>query len=265
MSDTSIAFSLFGFNVLWYSLVYSIGSLLAYFYFSKYFNLEYKSEKNVKKNKLKIKTLSISEDQKDTIFFTTLILSLLFARLIYCFAYFPEYYLLNILEIFKVWEGGMSINGGFLGFFISLFYFSKKYTVSIYKFTDFFMLPGLLALAFGRLGNFFNQELVGIVTSSSIGVVFPAVDELSRYPYQLFAGLKNLVAFEIILYLQLFKQLKTGTITLLSGMLYSSGRFVLDFMREPTTLYLGFPLGQWFSIIVFVVCSYLLWRLYFKR
>lgn len=265
MSDTSVAFSLLGFDILWYSLVYSIGSLFAYVYFSKYFTLEYKSEEKIKKNKIKTKMSFINDDQKDIIFFTTLIVSLLFARLIYCFAYFPEYYLFNLIEVFRVWEGGMSINGGFFGFFISLFYFSKKYNVSIYTFTDFFMLPGLLALAFGRLGNFFNQELVGIVTTSSIGIVFPAVDELSRYPYQLFAGIKNLIAFEIILYLQLFKTLKTGTITLLSGMLYSSGRFVLDFMREPTTLYLGFPLGQWFSIIVFVTCSILLWKLYSKK
>ena len=273
--DTSVAFSIFGIDILWYSLVYSIGSLCAYFYFLKYFSvpiLDTNYQENINKNKQKQTDKKIhtqiyrelTQEEKDSIFFVTLLISLLFARVFYSLAYFPNYYLSNPLEIVKVWQGGMSINGGFIGFFLSLWYFSKRYRISIYSFTDFFMLPGLLALAFGRLGNFFNQEVYGIPTTSSIGIVFPAVDELSRYPYQLFVGLKNLIVFEIILYLQLFKKLKPGAITLISGILYSSGRFILDFMREPTTLYFGFPLGQWLSLIIFIICSMLLFKLYSK-
>ena len=241
--DTSVFISIFGLDIRWYGLVYAIGFLLSYYYFMKYF-----------------KHKNISDEQKDSIFFTTLIISLICARLTYCFAYFPEYYFSNFFDIFKIWEGGMSINGGFIGFFGSFYYFSKKFKTSIYTFTDFFILPGILALAFGRLGNFFNQELVGIPTISSFGIVFPQVDEVSRHPYQLYAGFKNLIAFQILLYLHIFKSLKPGTLTLIAAILYSGGRFIIDFLREPTTLYFGFPLGQWFSLIIVCVAGYLLFK-----
>ena len=253
--ESSIAFSLFGFDVRWYGLIYAIGFLCTYFYFIKCFDSK-----------------KLSDDDKDSIFFTIVITSLVFARLVSCFFYYPNYYFSNPIDVFKIWEGGMSIHGGCIGFFISLYYISKKYNISIYSLSDFFMLPALLGLAFGRIGNFLNQELYGIVTTSSVGVVFPAVDDALRYPYQLFAGFKNLIVFQIILYLHIFKTLnksgksnksfKKGTITLYSIILYSLGRFFLDFIREPTTLLFTFPVGQWFSIVTVIICSILLYKLY---
>lgn len=245
--DSSILISIFGFEIRWYGLVYALGFLLSYWYFIKFF-----------------KDKHLNDDEKDSVFFIIAITSLIFARLTYCFAYFPEYYFFNPLDIFKIWQGGMSINGGFLGFFISIYILSKKYKFSLYKLTDFFILPGILALAFGRLGNFFNQELVGIPYTGTFSMVFEKYDDISRFPYQVFAGLKNLIAFEILLYLHLFKKLKTGALTLIAALLYSIGRFFLDFMREPTTYYLGFPLGQWFSLIIIIISSYLLYKLHKK-
>jgi phosphatidylglycerol:prolipoprotein diacylglycerol transferase len=132
----------------------------------------------------------------------------------------------------------------------------------VYSTSDFFALPLLLSLSAGRIGNFMNQELVGIPTQSGIGIVFPDYDNLERYPYQLFASFKNLVVFQIMLYLYMFKRLKTGVMTLLTIFLYSLGRFFLDFIREPTTIIFSFPLGQWISILFMAVTLYLLYKIY---
>lgn len=245
MENSAVAFTIFGLQVYWYGLVYVFGFLLSYYYFLKYF-----------------KAKNMSEDDKDWSFLILLISSILGGRLFYIMAYNPMYYLSNIVDIIKINEGGMSIHGGFLGFLVGSYIVSKKFNFSMYKITDFFTLPALIALSFGRLGNFFNQELVGIPTQSSIGMVFPEYDSLKRYPYQLFVGAKNLIAFQIILYLYVFKQLKTGVITLSGFLLYSVGRFFLDFMREPTTLFLSFPVGQWLSLVVIIISSYLLYLIY---
>lgn len=245
MNNSAIAFTIFGFEVYWYGLVYVFGFLLAYYYFLKFF-----------------RTKDLSEDDKDWSFLILLVSSIVGARLFYTLAYNPLYYLTNFIDIFKINEGGMSIHGGFIGFLVGSYIVSKKFNFSIYKLTDFFTLPALIALSFGRLGNFFNQELVGVSTQSSLGMVFPEYDSLKRYPYQLFAGAKNLIVFQIIFYLYLFKQLKDGVVTVTAFLLYSLGRFFLDFIREPTTLFLSFPLGQWLSLIVIVISSYLLYLIY---
>ncbi|MFP4401899.1 MAG: prolipoprotein diacylglyceryl transferase [Candidatus Nanoarchaeia archaeon] len=243
--STAVAFTVFGFEVLWYGLVYSLGFLFSYLYYIKFF-----------------KHSQLSEDQKDTSFFILVFFSLIVARLAFCFFYFPMYYLQNPLEVLKIYEGGMSIHGGFIGFFLGCWIVRKKYNVSVYSISDFFALPSILALSVGRVGNFMNQELVGTPTNSGIGIVFPQYDDVARHPYQLYASFKNLVVFQIMLYVYIFKQLKAGVMTLSILFLYSIGRFFLDFVREPTTLVFNFPLGQWISIIIMIITGYLLYQIY---
>ena len=246
--STSVAFTIFGIDILWYGLVYSVASLFAYIYFLKYFN-----------------DSNLSESQKDVAFIIMLISALVGARLFYTLVYFPEFYLSNLGQILRVDQGGMSAHGSFVGLIIGCYIVGRKYNVPMFKFTDFFMAPGILALAFGRLGNLFNQELPGIPTDSRISMVFPEFDDVKRYPYQLLAGAKTLFVFHIVVYLQLFKSLKLGILTAFTAMMYSSSRFMLDFIREPTTLFLNFPVGQWLSLIMFIISVYYLYKLYYTN
>src|SRR5690606_5662630 len=119
----------------------------------------------------------------------------------------------NPLKVFFVWEGGMSIHGGIFFGFLAVLYFAKKEKIDFLRITDLFSVPLALGLAFGRLANFVNQELVGRVTDSRVGVVFPLYDEQMRWPYQIFAGLKNLFVFNVLLFLQFFSKQKTGFLT----------------------------------------------------
>ena len=73
-------------------------------------------------------------------------------------------YLANPLDIFKVWEGGMSFHGGFLGVVVAMWLFGRKHNISILKLMDTVAPLVPLGLASGRIGNFINGELWGRVT-----------------------------------------------------------------------------------------------------
>ena len=70
-------------------------------------------------------------------------------------------YLANPLDIFKVWEGGMSFHGGFLGVVVAMWLFGRKHNISILKLMDTVAPLVPLGLASGRIGNFINGELLG--------------------------------------------------------------------------------------------------------
>lgn len=227
-----IAFSIFGLDIRWYGITYVIGFVFAYFfvtYFAKDFGFEKKKIEDV--------------------FFYTMLFSVLGGRLFYVLVYNPAYYFSNPADIIAVWKGGMSIHGGFIGAFLTLFYFSRKHKMNLYKLTDLFSIPAALGLAFGRLANFVNQELVGKPTDSSFGVVFPLMDEQKRWPSTIFESIKNMATFQVLLFMDFYYKLKPGIITAWFLILYSFGRFFVDFLRAPTVS-LGFiSVGQLLSLI----------------
>lgn len=227
-----VAFSFFGLSVYWYGISYFVGFIFSYFfliYYSKYFGFK--------------------KEQIEDIFFYVMIFGLLFGRLFHVIFYEPVYYLNHLSQIFAVWRGGMSIHGGGFGFFLVLFYYHKKHNIDILKLSDLFVLPLGFVLAIGRIANFVNQELVGTVTNSSLGVVFSRVDLNNRWPTQLFESFKNMVTFQIILYLFYFKKLKKGELTAWFLILYNIGRFVVDFLREPDVNLGIISMGQLLSLI----------------
>src|SRR5204862_108763 len=88
-------------------------------------------------------------------------------RLGYVLFYKPLYYLLHPLEIFQVWQGGMSFHGGFLGVLIGLWFYARKRGRRWLDVTDFVAPLCPLGLAAGRLGNFINGGLGGPVIQHS--------------------------------------------------------------------------------------------------
>ena len=242
-----VAFSLFGIPIYWYGLIYVLS-----FCFSWWFVLKYFRDFDIDLDKGKLENILIF----------TMIFGILGGRLIYCFFYNPLYYFSNPLEIVRVDQGGLSIFGGLLGGVFSLWFFSKKYGVSFLKLTDLFCIPIALSVSFGRFGNYINQELVGIVTTSSFGVVFPLFDNQRRLPYQIFASLKNLLVFQILLFCKAFNFVReSGYLTYLFLVLFCFGRFFLDFIRyEPSAIVFGLNIGQWFSLIVGVLALILLFK-----
>ena len=243
-----IAIEIFGLKIYWYGLTYAISFMLGYFY------IKYNS-----------KHLKLKQETIDDIFFYFLIFSVLGGRIFEIIFYNPIYYISNPLKIFAVWQGGMSIHGGILFGFLTLKYHANKYKIDLFKLTDLFVIPASIFLAFGRLANFINQELVGIITNSKLGIVFPLYDNNKRYPTQLFESVKNMITFQLLLYLKTFKKQKTGTLTALFLIIYNFGRFIIDFLREHTISIGIISMGQLLCLIYGIAGIYLLIKINNKQ
>jgi len=177
-------------------------------------------------------------------------------RLGYVFFYKPVYYLAHPLEIFAVWQGGMSFHGGFLGVLIALWFYARRRRKPWLDVTDFVAPLVPLGLAAGRLGNFINGELVGRVTDVPWAMVFPQVDNLPRHPSQLYQlGLEGLLLF-VILWTYGARRRPMGAVSGLFLLGYGVLRFVAEFAREPDNflgyLALGLTMGQWLSLPMIV-------------
>jgi len=177
-------------------------------------------------------------------------------RLGYVLFYKPLYYLVHPLEIFEVWQGGMSFHGGFLGVLIGLAFYARKRGRRWLDVTDFVAPLCPLGLAAGRLGNFINGELVGRVTSGPWAMVFPQVDNLPRHPSQLYEFALEGVLLFVILWWYASRHRPMGAVSGLFLLGYGIMRFIAEFAREPDNFlgYLagGLTMGQWLSLPMIV-------------
>ncbi|WP_169543056.1 prolipoprotein diacylglyceryl transferase [Sneathiella aquimaris] len=165
-------------------------------------------------------------------------------RLGYVLFYKPDYYITDPLEIVKIWEGGMSFHGGFLGVVIAAILFSRKRSIPPLALADMLATVAPVGLFFGRIANFINGELFGRVTDVSWAMVFPNGGPLPRHPSQLYeALLEGAVLFVLVMIL---RQTKFGqkpgllTGTFLVG--YAASRGFVELFRQPDA-HLGFLLG----------------------
>ncbi|MEZ5887085.1 MAG: prolipoprotein diacylglyceryl transferase [Paracoccaceae bacterium] len=165
-------------------------------------------------------------------------------RLGYVFFYQRDYYLANPGEILRVWEGGMSFHGGFLGVIAAGLFFCWKNGVRPMLLSDAMALVAPIGLFLGRLANFVNAELWGRPTDLPWGVVFPgeaAQDcpgvvpgECARHPSQLYeAGLEGLLIGAVLFWLFRRGALKRpGLITGTFLLGYGLSRFAVEFVRQ---------------------------------
>ena len=187
----------------------------------------------------------------DALFFGALGV-ILGGRLGYVLFYQPAYFIEHPLEIFALWQGGMSFHGGFLGVLAAMVVFSRKYQKPWLSIMDFVAPLVPIGLGAGRMGNFINGELWGRPTDVPWGMVFPRVDDLARHPSQLYEfGLEGIVLFGLLWWYS-SKPRPAGTISALFLLGYGSFRFIAEFTREPDSylglLSLGMSMGQWLSL-----------------
>ena len=157
----------------------------------------------------------------------------------------------------------MSFHGGFLGVLVAMWVFARKYQVKWLKIMDFVAPLVPIGLGAGRMGNFINGELWGRPTNSDFGMVFPQVDNLLRYPSQLYEfGLEGVVLF-LMLWLYSAKPRTTGAISAIFLIGYGSFRFLAEFTREPDgylgLLSMGLSMGQWLSLPMVVLGVAMYW------
>ncbi len=246
-----VALQFMSFEIRWYSLAYITGILLGWLLCKKIF----------------IKNSKINEIFDDYISY--LIIGIIIGgRVGYIVFYNLNYYINNILDIFKVWEGGMSFHGGLIGVIIVSILFAKKHKQDSFLYMDLVSLVSPIGIFFGRLANFINSELYGIPTEAPWGVIFVQIDNLSRHPSQLYeAILEGLILFLILLYFKKKNYLeKPGLISGLFLIFYSIFRFITEFFRVPDeqlgALIFNLSMGQIISLI-FILFGIILF--YFKN
>jgi phosphatidylglycerol:prolipoprotein diacylglycerol transferase len=166
-------------------------------------------------------------------------------RLGYVLFYKPGDFISNPIDIFKIWEGGLSFHGGFLGVVVAVFLFSRRHKIPLPDLADIIAVAATPAILLVRIANFINAELWGRPTDAPWGVIFPgqaahacatAVEPCVRHPSLLYeAGLEGLLLGTILLLLAFrFGGLKKPW--LLSGVFfagYGMARFLVEFVRQP--------------------------------
>ena len=237
-----VAFQIISYEIRWYSLAYIAGIIIGWMLCKKIF----------------IRKSDINEKFDDYI--TYLVIGIIIGgRLGYIIFYNFNYYINNFLDIFKVWEGGMSFHGGLIGIIVASILFSKKHNQDSFLYMDLVSLVAPIGIFFGRLANFINSELYGTPTDIPWAVTFIQVDNLSRHPSQLYeAILEGIILFIILMYFKNKDYLKKpGLISGLFLIFYSMFRFFIEFVRVPDEQlgYLIFELsmGQIISLISFVI------------
>ncbi len=219
-----IIFNLGIISLRWYSLAYILGILLGWWIGKKI--ILYKSNSQEMPSK---------EDFDDFISYI-IIAIILGGRLGYVLLYNFSFYLKNPIDIFKIWEGGMSFHGALIGVVIATYYFSnsEKRSLKSFSLLDIIACVTPLGLFFGRIANFINGELVGKVTNVSWSVIFPSVDLQPRHPSQLYeAFFEGLLLFIIMIAIIFRKNYKIGTCSFMFLILYGFFRIFCEFFREP--------------------------------
>lgn len=186
-------------------------------------------------------------------------------RIGYCLFYKPAYYLAHPLEIFAVWQGGMSFHGGLLGVLLAMVWFSRSRRRPWLQVMDLIAPCVPTGLAAGRVGNFINGELWGRVTDPSLpwGMVFRGAGDLPRHPSQVYQFLMEGLLLFILLWLYARRPRATGQVSGAFLLGYGVFRFIAEFFREPDAhlglLSLGMSMGQWLCIPMILAGAGLWW------
>jgi phosphatidylglycerol:prolipoprotein diacylglycerol transferase len=229
--------------VRWYGLMYLLGFAL-FILLGRY---------RIKQNP----NGAFSSNMLDDMLFYGVLGVILGGRLGFVVFYQLGYYLQHPLEIFAVWQGGMSFHGGFLGVITAMALLARRYKLPWLAVTDFIAPLVPLGLGAGRIGNFINAELWGRSTDVSWGMIFPDVDGIPRHPSQLYEFALEGVAFFVLLWLYSAKPRPVGAISGMFLVGYGVFRSAAEFFREPDAgfmgvLTLGISMGQWLSLPMIV-------------
>jgi len=238
-----VIFSIGPLAVRWYGMMYLLGFVGGYFMMCHIAKLR------------KFEGLN-NETISDLLFYGVLGV-VLGGRLGYTLFYNSSYYLKHPLEIFYVWEGGMSFHGGLIGVVTVILLFCLRRHLSLLTVGDLVVSAVPIGLGFGRIGNFINGELWGRVTSVPWGIVFPGAGSRPRHPSQLYeAGLEGIVLL-LVIYLLHRRGTRRGVPAFTFVALYGTFRFLVEFFRQPDSqlgfLWGGATMGQLLSLPMIIV------------
>lgn len=192
------------------------------------------------------------------------------ARLGHVLFYDLSYYLSNPVEILKVWHGGLSSHGGVIGLLIALWLFSRRQQPASYlprgkNLLDLLAIASAWTAGCIRIGNFFNQEIVGSICFLPWAIVFGSPQEAAagvpRHPAQLYEAL---VAFLLLVCMLIVSRhgrfARNGKIAGWYLLITFVARFGIEFIKVEQCAFdsLYIHMGQLLSIPVILLAIYLI-------
>ena len=197
-----VLFHIGSLGIRWYSLLFVSGFIIGWYIFRGFFRRE-----------------GISEDLLDPLLYTLLIGTIVGARLGHCLFYQPDYYLgswQGFLEIFMPWKGGLASHGGAIALLLAMWWYARHYgrknDFDFLWIMDHLCITVAFAGCLIRLGNLFNSEIYGDVTSLPWGFRF--IDNVGAFmhgaepiftvpchPTQLYEATCYLVTFAVCMWL----------------------------------------------------------------
>jgi phosphatidylglycerol:prolipoprotein diacylglycerol transferase len=252
-------------KIHWYGFLIAIGALLGFLIV-----IHLAKEYGLKK-----------EDVYNYLFYL-IIFGLIGDRLYYVI-YAWSYYSHNLLDIFKIWQGGLAIHGAMIAGVLVMYFFGKKYKINPWLLADISVVGLALAMSFGRWGNYFNQELFGLPTNLPWGIPVALghrppefLNFIYFHPTFLYESLWDFFLF-FVLYLihrvplAIIKnnpevKLDYGYIALAYFLLYSIGRFFNEFLRiDFSPYFFGLRMAQISSLAIVLLCVILVVYKLIKR
>lgn len=265
------AFFVFGFPIHWYSLAYVFGIVFALWLAVRLGKtaMQWREAGDMEAASLK----PPSKIDLEEFLNYAVIGMVLGGRLGHVFFYDSAYYFEHPMEILRVWKGGMSFFGGFLGSISAAAIFCRRKNINFWNFADIWAVGAPVGLFFGRIANFINGELLGKETTVAWGVIFK--DGVVRHPSQLYeAFLEGVLLFATMLYCFYGKKLyvRKGALSGAFCVGYGMARFIGEFFREPDSSFSyellmtsGLNLNQYMSVGIFAVGVFLLYCRVRKR
>ena len=205
----------------------------------------------------------------EDLFFYMFLAVIIGGRIGYILFYNINFYIERPLDIFKVWEGGMSFHGALFGVVVTSFIFSKKNSIPLFLISDLLSICAPIGIFFGRISNFINQELIGRQTNFIISIRYPG-EEITRHISQLYEAIfEGMIPAIILIILFLQKKTKYGILTAIFLINYAVMRFLIEFIRQPD-IQLGLKLdfftqGQILTIPIFLLGFIILYKCQLKQ
>ncbi len=236
-----VAFSFFGLDVRWYALAYVTAFIIGYFLFKRLMRRPNSG-------------LNIPDKKMDDLLTAIILGVVLGGRIGYVLFYNFGYFLTRPLEIFAVWNGGMSFHGGLMGVIAATFWFGWKNKINSWRILDLLAVIAPIGLFFGRIANFINMELMGFPTNVPWAVEF--VDKNGgvlippSHPSPIYEALtEGALLFTVMYILYRFTGLrhKPGALAGIMGMGYAIARIFCEQFRVPD-VQVGFLVGDWLTM-----------------
>lgn len=249
-----VLFQIGPFALRWYSLAYLAGIMLGWSYL-----LRLLAEPGA----------PMSRDDADNLIVWLTLGIIAGGRIAYVLFYDLQAYISHPLNIFKLWQGGMSFHGGALGVALAILLYARRKKLNWLRIMDYVAMCAPIGLLLGRLANFVNGELWGRPTSLPWGIVFPGAGPLPRHPSQIYeAGLEGLLLFSVLWCLFRFTgaRYRPGTLSGSFILGYGAFRFLVEFVREPDSQLAefasrtGLHMGQWLCVPMILVGAALIAR-----